>query len=130
MCLKDFIDWRYIHSWLVFSTQPVNCYPNGRVLSFFCSRRNWDSPNPSPAGECASCSLWFRGDGNTLAGERGGGRVPIPTRGHALWYSIFILYMYTLCHGVKNIRRKRPHWIPLRNRVNRLQYRLASNNYT
>jgi hypothetical protein len=25
----------------------------GRVLSFFSSRRNWDSPNPSPAGECA-----------------------------------------------------------------------------
>jgi hypothetical protein len=25
----------------------------GRVLSFFSSRRNCDSPNPSPAGECA-----------------------------------------------------------------------------
>jgi hypothetical protein len=25
----------------------------GRVLSFFSSRQNWDSPNPSPAGECA-----------------------------------------------------------------------------
>jgi hypothetical protein len=24
----------------------------GRVLSFFSSRKNWDSPNPSPAGEC------------------------------------------------------------------------------
>ncbi len=24
-----------------------------RVLSFFPSRLNWDSPNPSPAGECA-----------------------------------------------------------------------------
>ncbi len=24
-----------------------------RVVSFFSSRRNWDSPNPSPAGECA-----------------------------------------------------------------------------
>jgi hypothetical protein len=23
----------------------------GRVLSFFSSRRNWNSPNPSPAGE-------------------------------------------------------------------------------
>ncbi len=33
-------------------------------------------------------------------------------------------------HGVINIRRKRPHWIPLRNRVNKLQYRLASNKYT
>ncbi len=25
----------------------------GRVLSFFSSRQNWDSPNPSPAGERA-----------------------------------------------------------------------------
>jgi hypothetical protein len=24
--------------------------------------------------------------------ERGGGRVPIPTRGHTLWYSIFTFY--------------------------------------
>jgi hypothetical protein len=26
----DFIDWRYIHSWLVFSTQLVNYCPHGR----------------------------------------------------------------------------------------------------
>ncbi len=46
----------------------------GRVLSFFSSRRNWDSPNPSPAGECATpFGSWGRG---TLAGERGVGRVP------------------------------------------------------
>ncbi len=29
-CLTDFIDWRYIHSWFVFSTQLVNCCPYGR----------------------------------------------------------------------------------------------------
>jgi hypothetical protein len=29
-CLTDFIDWRYIHSWSVFSTQLVNCFPHGR----------------------------------------------------------------------------------------------------
>jgi hypothetical protein len=36
----------------------------GRVVSFFSSRRNWDSPNPSPAGECAppSLSQFRRGD--------------------------------------------------------------------
>ncbi len=28
--------------------------------------------------------------GSTLAGERGVGRVPIPTRGHTLWYSLYI----------------------------------------
>jgi hypothetical protein len=27
-CLTDFIDWRYIHSWFVFSTQLVNCCPH------------------------------------------------------------------------------------------------------
>ncbi len=26
-CLADFIDWRNIHSWFVFSTQLVNCCP-------------------------------------------------------------------------------------------------------
>ncbi len=30
LCLTDFIDWRYIHSWLVFSTQFVNCCSHGR----------------------------------------------------------------------------------------------------
>ncbi len=39
-CLTDFIDWRYIHSWFVFSTQCVNCWPHGRrnymVLVYCC----------------------------------------------------------------------------------------------
>ncbi len=30
LCSTDFIDWRYIHSWLVFSTQLVNCCSHGR----------------------------------------------------------------------------------------------------
>jgi hypothetical protein len=38
----------------------------GRVLSYFSSRRNWNSPNPSPAP-----SLWFRGEGHTHWRERG-----------------------------------------------------------
>ncbi len=45
----------------------------GRVLSFFSSGRNWDSPNPSPAGECAPHPL-VRGEGHTRQGERGWGR--------------------------------------------------------
>ncbi len=39
-CLTDFIDWRYIHSWFVFSTQLVNYCPNGQrnyvVLVYGC----------------------------------------------------------------------------------------------
>ncbi len=73
----------------------------GRVLSFFSSRRNWDSPNPTPACECAPPPFgsWGRG---TLADERGGERVPIPTRGHTLWYSI---YTYTCMQGCESRRQ-------------------------
>ncbi len=30
LCSTDFIDWRYIHSWLVFFTQVVTCFPHGQ----------------------------------------------------------------------------------------------------
>ncbi len=63
----------------------------GRVLRFFSSRRNWDSPNPLPASECGPPPA-LGGGAHSLA-ERGVGRVPIPTRGHTLWYS---LYLHTL----------------------------------
>jgi hypothetical protein len=41
----------------------------GRVVSFFSSRRNWDSPNPSPAGECPPPGP--RGERHTRLRERG-----------------------------------------------------------
>jgi hypothetical protein len=64
-------------------------------------RRNWDSPNPSPAGENAH--PFENGGRGTIAGERGGGRVPIPTRGHTLWYSINIcMYFVVLKRGGPN----------------------------
>ncbi len=66
----------------------------GRVLSFFSSRRNWDSPNPSTAGECTPPPHGSGGRG-TLAGERGYGRVPIPTRGKHCG----TLYIYVLCYS-------------------------------
>jgi hypothetical protein len=62
----------------------------GRVLSLFSSRRNWDSPNPSPAGGWATPHPPGSGGRGTLAGERGVGRVLIPTRGHTQWYSLYI----------------------------------------
>jgi hypothetical protein len=44
----------------------------GIVLSFFPSRQNWDSPNPSPAGECALPPPPIPGGGaHSLARERG-----------------------------------------------------------
>jgi hypothetical protein len=45
-------------------------------------------PTPYPAGECAPPPFGSGGRG-TLAGERG--RVPIPTRGHALWYAMYFV---------------------------------------
>jgi hypothetical protein len=42
------------------------------LLSFFSSRRNWDSPNSSPAGECATPPLVPGGGGaHSLAGAGG-----------------------------------------------------------
>ncbi len=41
----------------------------GRVLSFFSSRWYWDSPNPSPAGECAPPPLVPGGVAHSLARE-------------------------------------------------------------
>jgi hypothetical protein len=58
------------------------------VLSLFSSRRNWDSPNPTPAGAGGPPP----GGGGTLAGVRGVGRVQILTRGHTLG----TLYKYIL----------------------------------
>jgi len=56
-----------------------------RSAKLFSSRRNRDSPNPSPAGECAPFPSVQGGGAHALAiGERGGGRVSIPTRGHPL----------------------------------------------
>ncbi len=41
------------------------------MLGFFSSRRNWDSPAPSPTGECLPPPLWFRREGQTRFRERG-----------------------------------------------------------
>jgi hypothetical protein len=43
----------------------------GRVLSFFSSRWNWDSPNPSPARECAPPPFGTGGEGHTHWRDRG-----------------------------------------------------------
>jgi hypothetical protein len=34
-CLTDFIDWRYILSWFVLSTQLVNCFPSRKKERYF-----------------------------------------------------------------------------------------------
>jgi hypothetical protein len=77
----------------------------GRVQSFFSSRRNWDSPNPSPLTRRRVCPpSWFPGEGH--AGERGGGRVPIPTRGPTLWYSLYIYVLSGIHHLYRTVHHK------------------------
>jgi hypothetical protein len=59
-----------------------------RVLSFFPVVGIGTPPTPHP--QASAPPPFGPGGRGTLAGERRGGRVPIPTRGHTLWYSVYI----------------------------------------
>jgi hypothetical protein len=63
------------------------------VLSLFSSRRNWDSPTPSPAGECAPPPLGERGWGN-------------PNSDEGTYTVVIYIYMYfggpVLCQQIYN----------------------------
>jgi hypothetical protein len=62
----------------------------GRVLSFFSSRRNWDSPNPSPAGESAHPPRFYgEVHAHSLARE-GLGESQFRRGDIHLWYSLYI----------------------------------------
>jgi hypothetical protein len=65
----------------------------GRVLSFSQVVGIGTPPTPHPQASMALPGSEGRG---TLAGERGVGRVPIPTRGHTLWYSLYIYTYYVV----------------------------------
>jgi hypothetical protein len=42
-----FIDWRYIHSWLVFSTQLVNCFPmDEETILVYCCPSTFSLTSP------------------------------------------------------------------------------------
>jgi hypothetical protein len=61
-----------------------------RVIGFLLSSRpNWDSPAPSPAGECVP-PLLVRGGGETLAGGRGG----VPNSDEGTDTVVLLVYMY------------------------------------
>ncbi len=69
----------------------------GKVLTSkpFLKSSKLGLPQPLTAGECdCACTPPPVLGGGALNGERGVGRVSIPTRGHTLWYS---LYIYVLC---------------------------------
>ncbi len=69
----------------------------------FSSRRNWVTP-PTPHPQASVLPNLGSGVGGrgTRAGERGVGRVPIPTRGHSLWYSVNIRTLWSQSFIIKD----------------------------
>ncbi len=71
-------------------------YTQSRQSSkLFSSRRNWDSPNPSPSGECAP-PHWFRGGGAHSQARKGLGESQF-RRGETLYskYTVVLcIYLY------------------------------------
>ncbi len=70
----------------------------GRVLSFP------ELGLPQPLTRSRVCPPLGSGGRGTLTGDRGGGKVPIPTRGHTLWYSLYSIYL--LCDSDATIFQK------------------------
>ncbi len=68
-CLTDFIDWRYIHSWFVFSTQLVKCCPHGRrnstcvLLPLYCTFSLTSSLSPPSQCTVYADNVWLWGGG-------------------------------------------------------------------
>jgi hypothetical protein len=70
----------------------VTKYVHIKSTTVYAPRRNWDSPQPSTRRLVCPLPPVSGGRG-TLAGEKGVGRVPIPTKG----IHCGTLYMYVLC---------------------------------
>jgi hypothetical protein len=71
-------------------------FPQSRnSAKFFLQSSELGPPTPSHAGECVP-HLWFPGEGGALACERGGGVVPVRTRGQTLWYSRYTCIQFAL----------------------------------
>jgi hypothetical protein len=67
-------------------------YVHIKSTTVYAPRRNWDSPQP-PTRRLVCPLPPVSGGRGTLAGEKGVGRVPVPTRG----IHCGTLYMYVLC---------------------------------
>ncbi len=66
LCSTDFIDWRYIHSWLVFLTQLVNCCPHPWTTVVYCCPSTFSLTFPPPSQtKCTAYTdnTWLWGGG-------------------------------------------------------------------
>jgi hypothetical protein len=87
---------------LVSTTEYADC----RVLSFFSGRRNWwnwDSPNPSPAGECALPPLVTGGGAHSLAREGVGESQFRREDIHCGTLYIYVVYVLCGIHPLRSI---------------------------
>jgi hypothetical protein len=88
---EQFLFWEYLFR--IFGVVSLQ-HRVGRVLRFFSNHRNWDSPTPSPAGECAPP---FVSGGRGAACGRGGGGVPIPFRRGDIHCGTLGIYYLGVC---------------------------------
>jgi hypothetical protein len=105
-CSKDDLEFRLFRTVRILFSYCPKTYRILSAYSFVCftkyvhiksttvyaPRRNWDSPQP-PTRRLVLPLPPVSGGRGTLAGEKGVGRVPIPTRG----IHCGTLYMYVLC---------------------------------
>jgi len=73
-------------------------YPQSRQSAkLFLKSSELGLPQPLTRRQMCPPPLHAPGSGGrgTLAGKRGVGRVPIPTRGHKLWYSLYICNLWS-----------------------------------
>jgi hypothetical protein len=77
----------------------------GRVLSFFSSRLNWDSPNPSPVHECGPPPFGSGGEGHTRWRERGW---ESPNSNEGTYTVVYSLYVRTVLCGLNTLQTRPP----------------------
>ncbi len=87
--------------WTPPSPSPPSTLPRGTSQSrqsakLFLQSLELGLPQPLTRRRVRPPTFGSRGRG-TLAGERGGGRVPIPTREHIVWYSVYICTLWGTC---------------------------------
>ncbi len=88
-CLTDFVDWRYIHSWFVFSTQLSELCPmDAGTILVYCCPSTLPSLWPPPPSPPSQCTVQYM---QTVCDCGGGGGCR-----NALWAIFCRSFIYTL----------------------------------